>query len=245
MLRSKTLSRLIPAPVNDFMTDVCNKRKIHNASFLPMILVPIDSGNGRSTIIKAVTNLFRETEAIFFSSHTNRYLEFKPNGTVDAIHRMDMEIQDNKAATYTNEFQGIVGIDMDSMMTHLNDAVGEKFFELAERIKKKALLIIFVPGDAHARQIETITNKLGIGTKLFDPIIYDAEYLSQIFYDKSSKYSNQSIRYDDCKERIADYIENNIREKTLKNVLKSADALLYNDEALRGIYGIPEKRKVL
>ena len=244
MLRANTVNRLPPEPIKEFVSNVCDKRKVYNTSFLPSLLVPIDSGNGRSTITKAVTNILRETETICFSSHTYRYLEFKPKGDVSSIYRMDMEIQDNKATTYTNEFQGVISVIADSLLAHLNDAVGEKFFELTERVKKKAMLIVFVPADANSRQVELIAYKLGIGTKTFDAITYDAEYLSRLFYNASSKFADcTSIKYETCKERVASYIENCIREKTLKNVLKSAEALLYNDEALREIYSVPEKLK--
>jgi hypothetical protein len=202
--------------------------------------VPVDSGNGRSTIANAATNLFQETESIRFSSHTHRLLEFKPKGTVDSIYRMDMEIQDK--ATYTNEFQGIIGIVADTLMTHLNDTVGEKFFDLTQRIIKKAMLIVFVPANANVRQIELIGNKLGIGTKVFDAIGYDTEYLSRLFYDVSAGYASPKlVGYEECKERIASYIESGVREKTLKTVKKSAEALLYNDKELFAIYDVPEK----
>lgn len=242
MLRAKTVNRLLPAPINEFVSNVCDKRKMHNASFLPPLLVPIDSGNGRSTIAKAIANHFHETKTLQFSSHTRRYLEFKLNGTVDGIYRIDMEIQDK--ATYTNEFQGIVSIVADSLLTHLNDTVGEKFFDMAERVRKNAMLIVFVPIDANQRQIELISGKLGIGTKVFEGIAYSSEYLSLLFYDVSSKYANQaSVKYEDCKGRIDDYIKENVKDKTLKNVSKAAEALVYNDESLNAIYPVPEKSK--
>ena len=242
MTRAKLTSNLLPRPIYESVADICAKRKIYkSATFFPVLLVPVDTGNGRTTIISETTDILRETKSIIFSSHALRYLEFKPNGTVDSIYRMDMEIQDNKATTYTNDFQGVVGVAGDSMLAHLNDSVGEKFFDLAERLKKKALLIIFVPSTANTRQVEVLAAKLGIGTKVFDPIKYDAEYLARLFYNLSSKFAEVPVRYEDCKERVASYIETNIPGKTLKNVLKSAEALLYNDEALKGIFCLSEK----
>lgn len=238
-IRTNISKRQLPKPAEDFVSSVCEKRKLYNAPFLPPLLVPIDSGNGRSTITKTIAGMFKETKSIRFSSSTHHYLECNPSGTSDAIYRMDMEIQDK--TTKTNEFQGIIGIAADSLMTHLNDTVGEKFFDLCDRIKEKAMLIVFVPANANPKQVEIIANKLGIGTKVFDAITYDDQYLSRMFYNVSSAYSSAGTKYEDCQERIASYIETNIREKTLKNIKKAAQALLYDDQALIAIYNISRK----
>ena len=242
MLRAKIAKRLLPAPIEAFLVNVCEKQKSHNTSFYPPLIVPLAGGNGRSTITNEAAKLFYETKAIRFSSHTQRCLEFKPKGTVDSIYKMDMELQEK--ATYTNEFQGVVSVAAEPLLPHINDAVGEKFFDLTERIKKKAVLIVFVPVDTNQKQIDLITHRLGIGTKTFAEITYGDESLSRLFYNVSSEYAKHaSVRYEDCKERIDAYIKTTIREKTLKNVKKAAEALLYDDETLIEIYSVSNKTK--
>jgi len=245
-IRTNITKRKLPEPIEEFVANVCEQRKRNTNSFLPPCIIPVDAGNGRTTIMKEITNMLENAEVMEFSSHKNHCHEEQLKATIESINYVEKLLQYSSFATYTNEFQGIITLAINSLLPHLSDAVGDRFFRLAKRMqageaKGQRLLIIFVPSVTNQRQIELISNKLGIRTKVFDPVKYDDEYLARLFYDVSTANSKAIIKFEDCKKHILSYIQDGAYEKTLKNIVDSAEEVKDEDELFNSIYKAPKK----
>jgi hypothetical protein len=232
----------LPEQIAAFVEGVCEKQGIHGTAIRPPhMLVPLDSGNGRSHMGRIIASRYYDTKACSFSSR-DIFLDFTVSGTVQSINETSIEIQ--TSAEYSNHFSGVIALDIDAVLPHLSDASGARFFELVSKIKEHATLILFVPADCSRKNIDLIAGKVGISMTSFPPISFSDEELTRFFCGflpaaivppglQAPMRLSAAIDdgYTELEERIGIYISQNVRSKTIKNIKEAAEALFYSDEA--------------
>jgi hypothetical protein len=134
------------------------------------MLIPLDSGNGRSSMVLYAAERFRESNALKFSSR-ELCLEFKLTGTERNIDEICLEIREN--SEYANQYQGVVAFDMDALLPELEhkDGVCGKFFEMAKRVGRHAMLMLYVPADCPQKKLDRIASEFGAGLQVLDAIV--------------------------------------------------------------------------
>ena len=243
----------LPESIYAFVEDVCRKQvQFKSTALPPTMLIPCDSGNGRSHITSIIANRYHDANICAFSSR-DIFLDFTLKETVFSVYEADAEIQAN--AEYANDYAGVVAFNIDALISQLNNAAGCKFFELAAKVKKTAVLCIFLPADCSAKHIGMISEKIGAGSKIFPAIGYSKEELAGFFY----KFIPKELKahpmeepfssfldisgFDKYRDRISAYIAHNIRDTTIKNIKRSAESLIFNDEAINEIFARPIKSR--
>jgi hypothetical protein len=236
----KINKKQLPVAFEKFVNDVCNAcagSNYKNTFRLAPCLIPLDSGNGRTRATRLIAEKFLEKKVCKFSSR-DIFLEFNlKNGNVSDVNIIDAEVQ--TFSEYDNDYAGIVSLCVNNdFLSHLNDAAGVKFFELIAKIRKNAVVLIFVPADCNQKQLDIISEKIGAaGIKVFSPIAYNDTDYARFFYDfisQSIKPSNSS--FEKHKEYISVYIQN-IPNKSIKKIKESAEALVFNREAREKLFG--------
>jgi len=229
----------IPESIARFIDTVCERQKQYgNAIRPPHMLVPLSSGNGRSHIAQAVARQYRKANVLKFSTNADICLDFTVKETVHCMNQIYADIQANSGCS--NEFCGIVALAIDSLLSHLREMSGNKFFELVTKIKGNSSLIIFTPADISQKYLELILEKTGAGVKLFAPITYSDEDFAKFFCDflpqgvePTKSVSTLQLN----RRRVSAYISTNIRNKTIKSIKEAAEAVFYDDEAMAELFG--------
>ena len=236
----------LPETVAGFVENVCQKQGARASPICPPnMILPFDSGNGRSRMARIIAKRYFDAKACAFSSR-DILLEFTFKETVQHIYEVDAEIQAN--AEYANDYRGVIAFCIDALMPHLGEAAGNKFFELAEKVKRTAMLIIYVPADCSRKHIDLITGKIGISMKAFPAIAYSDEDLARFFCGflpsaiNPSKTSKGSVAPKNM-ERVIEYISQNVRRKTIKNIKEAAESTFFDDDAREKLFGKPARKK--
>lgn len=232
---------VLPEQIALFVENVCNQQKKYNTPAPPPhMLIPLNGGCGRSRLTRIVANHYYHAKACVFSSR-DIFLDFTLRETVYRIYEVEAEIKSN--SEYANNFHGVVALNIDALLPHLNEAAGNKFFELVENVKHYSTVLIFVPSDCSKKHLDMITEKVGLSIQSFPPITYTDEDYARFFYTflPTSIFPKPNLPLLTCKtndncfekyrDRIIDYIARKVRNKTIKNVKEAAEAVFFSDEA--------------
>ena len=227
----------IPEALAQFVNNVCERQRQCGTSIRPPhMIIPLSSGNGRSFIAQTIAHQYYKANVLKFSS-TDICLDFTMKETVQRVSQIDTDIQANSGCT--NEFCGVVALAIDDLLGHLREMPGNKFFELVAKIKVNATLIIFVPSNISRQQLAFIYEKTGAGVKVFSPIEYSDDDFTKFFYDALPPdvvpLKTEDVLHQN-KKRINAYIAKNIRNKTIKSVKESAEAVFYDEMAIAELF---------
>jgi len=232
----------LPQSVAQILNIVCESNESGHYQ-PPNLLIPINSGNGRTHIVRTIADFYHEHDARSFSSR-DYYLEFKLSGTVTNINETHLEIQEY--AEYANHYNGVVALDIDALLPHLNDMIGEKFFNMANSVKRHATIIIYVPADCQTRQIDVISNKIGASLRPLNPIEPSSGDMVRVFLkNMSQKNLKEHITTLDSKEReqvIAEFISE-IPHPSMRKIIELAKSMPFNAEAYKKLSEKVQKMK--
>jgi len=256
----------LPASIENFIENVC--QSLHNSPVRPPhMIIPLNSGDGRSRSVRIIANRYYSAKACTFSSR-DLFLDFTMKETIQRIYEVDAQIQSD--SEYANDFHGVIAFNIDALMPHLSGVAGNKFFELVTKVKNHASLVIFVPADCVQRNIDIIAEKTGAGVKVFPAIKYSEEEYAKFFYEflpmpvrpsdtmqngrkavKKAKFSlpflsspvkNEDV-FETYKNNIISYIAKNVKNKTIANIKEAAEAVFFDDDAKEILFGKINKSK--
>jgi len=227
----------LPKSVTKIAETVCNATRSSSNSILrpPHLLIPIDSGNGRSSLINELTNYYQKFDAIEFSSR-DHYLEFKLTGTVGNINDTHAEIQEN--AEYANHYRGVVAFDTDRLLPKLSDTLGDKFFEMVGKVKRYATIVIFVPVDCPKKSLDFISSKIGFRLSVLPPVEYSLNDYAKVFFD-NFPFSGVDLprNINIPRQAIADYIDRSFTRPTMRDVIELAESMAFNENEYKKLNG--------
>ena len=161
--------------VKDVVSGICAKAENYRRGGVipPHMIIMLGPGNGQSTVTDYITDEFLENKVRDF--HSLSYsLEYRPDGTYAQAREVIENIYAN--ADYTNEFEGIVAVDISAFSSCLNEAHTADFFEALGAVGKKATVVAFIdPGVKRAGALrekaeEALENSV---TVIPSPYTYD------------------------------------------------------------------------
>lgn len=124
--------------------EICsNPNAYHRCNVKPShFLLNLDAGNGHSTVAAYVSDAFR-TYGIRHFGGRELFLEYTLNGSKDQLIQVLDNIKDS--ADYTNEYEGVIAIDISGLAAHLNEDQVSIFLKELPAIGEHATLILYVP----------------------------------------------------------------------------------------------------
>jgi len=113
-------------------------------------LISVKSFTDTSDISRNIAEHFKSKNLIDFSSR-DIYLQIRIKGTKNSIDIAELDIKLNKE--YANDYQGVVGFEVDSeLLEQLSEEVGKYFIEMVNRTATHANVVLYIP-------VNTIENK--------------------------------------------------------------------------------------
>lgn len=120
------------------------------------LIIPLDSGSGRTTFIEYMTDMYKESGVLDFASGLDDYIEITLNGSLKQLRQAFAEIDD--AGVY-NVYSEIIGIDITQLAPHRNEVQYTEFLTNMKQICRHACIIFFVHS-VPSRNEEYLIDKL-------------------------------------------------------------------------------------
>ena len=105
-------------------------------------IIPLNSGNGRTTLIEYMADMYKESGVLDFISGLDDYIEITLDGSLQQLKQAFAEI--DAAAVYTNEYSNIIGLDISGIASHLGETQFTEFLRNVKRICDHACVVFFV-----------------------------------------------------------------------------------------------------
>lgn len=171
------------------------------------LLVNLDSGSGRTTLVEYIKNMFKATNVLGFKSGIDDYIEFEFDGTLQQMRTVFSEI--DSAAVYANEFKDLIAIGISEVANHLNEVQYTEFIAKMKSVCEQALVIFFVhstPSKNEERLIEKITNNIKNVEKVYVSK-YTSEELACITEKAINEHGVDIEDYDEFHNLLTDVVE--------------------------------------
>lgn len=105
-------------------------------------IVPLGAGNGRTTFIEYMADMYKEAGVLDFISGLDDYIEITLDGSLQQLKQAFADI--DAAAVYTNEYCNIIGMDISGIASHLGETQFTEFLRNVKRICDHACVVFFV-----------------------------------------------------------------------------------------------------
>jgi hypothetical protein len=119
-------------------------------------LIPLESGAGRSTVTEAMTNALRELRLFDFESAVP-FIEVKLDDKAGQARRIFELIR--SGAIITNEFRGVVSVDISAFTENLRDAEFSEFLDMVKE-NNANIVFLFFTQRLSAERITKVLSKL-------------------------------------------------------------------------------------
>ena len=130
-------------PCKEVETMCENAKAYQHGAKLTHLILPLDSGSGRTTFVEYLTNMFKAHRVMSFTCSRDDYMEVSIDASSPLlIERAFKSIDDN--ADYANEFSGIVGLDISDVASHLGEKQLPVFLKNCKELCEHALVVLFV-----------------------------------------------------------------------------------------------------
>ncbi len=138
---------------------VCSQASLYKRCGLrpPHLILPLDSGSGRTTFLEYMADSFRKAGVLPFRSGFEDYLEISLDGTLPQLRQAFASI--DAAAVYTNRYSNMVALDISPLAQHLSESQLPEFLKNAKRICEDACVVFFVRSEP-SRNEERLLEKL-------------------------------------------------------------------------------------
>lgn len=105
-------------------------------------IVNLDTGEGRTTLLEYITNMYKSFSVLDFKSGLDDYLEIVFDGSFNQFKEMKLKIE--SAAVFSEAYHGIIGIDATSLITHKSETQWTDYLTFIKKISKEANIIFFI-----------------------------------------------------------------------------------------------------
>lgn len=185
----------------------------------PHFAVGIDPGNGRTTILEYISDMYKENGVIDFTGGIADYAEITLDGTLQQLNSCIDIVK--HSADYTNGvFKGVVGFDATKLSGHQNETQAKEFETFFEDVSDSAVIVLFTPVNMTATELR-YTDK--IKSKLADVINFG----NCVYSD--TDYTEIILRY------LEDSGVNFVRSKLMTGTLMSSVNTLGIDSVPKAI----------
>lgn len=155
---------------------------------VPNIVMNLTCGNGQSIVADYITSALYENNLRKFCGLDNM-LEYRFDGTLKQMKQVFEDIASN--AVYTNEYEGVVAVDISALAGYINEFQIEYFIEKIVDISQNATLIVYYDASIGKRmQIVKDRTIMAIGNNCIDIFVKPysfKEYSEMIVQDIREK----------------------------------------------------------
>lgn len=140
------------------LAEVCANGTAHKHCSIapPHFVINLDAGNGQTTITKYITETLSRNEIRHFGG-MDLFLEYMLDGTMPQLKQVFGDIR--TCAVYTNNFEGVVAIDITALSKYANEAQAEFFLEEIKKVCRTATVILYT-GGTPSRGVLSVVDKL-------------------------------------------------------------------------------------
>jgi len=195
------------------------------------LLLRLDEGCGRTTLLRYIATMFRAEHVRDFRN-INLFIE----KTLPATYKEFISLYSDifSEATFYNHFTGLIGLDVSNLESIADREYISAFVEMIKDLSEHAMMIFFLPSEFSARRerIERMLFELCEGNiASFSDCRYTAEELMEIF---TSILKEKGITPDDCRFPInaKEYIFEHADELTPHRLKCLAKEMIYNSHYL-------------
>ncbi len=107
---------------------------------VPNIFMNLTPDNGQSSVADYIASVFYDNNLRKFCG-LDILLEYRLDGTLRQMEHIFEDIESN--AVYTNEYEGVVAIDISRLSEFINESQVDYFVEHIEKVAQKATVIIY------------------------------------------------------------------------------------------------------
>ena len=118
-------------------------------------IVPLNSGNGRTTLIEYMADMYKESGVLDFISGLDDYIEITLDGSLQQLKQAFAEI--DAAAVYTNEYCNIIGMDISYYLEKSKHDELRNFIRRLEAYQDSYVFVFRIPFMEKKAMDETIT----------------------------------------------------------------------------------------
>lgn len=123
---------------------------------LPHIVMNLTHDNGQSTTADYITTVFHENTLRKFCG-LDHLLEYSLDGSLLQIKQVFEDIDSN--AVYTNEYEGVVAVDISALSEVANEFQTDYFIEHIREVAKNATVIIYYD-DSLGRKMQLVKDRV-------------------------------------------------------------------------------------
>ena len=124
---------------------------------VPNIVVNLSRDNGQSYVADYITSVLHDYKLRRFCG-LDMLLEYRLDGSLTNVKQVFGDISGN--AVYTNEYEGVVAIDVSALSGHANECQVDYFVEHIFAVSQSATVIIYYNGEL-GRRMEIIKDRIG------------------------------------------------------------------------------------
>ena len=182
-------------------------------SKVPNYLIALNAGDGRTFVLEYITDIFTTNKLRNFGG-LDEFLEYKLKGTLSQVKQVISDIKIN--AVYTNDFEGVIAIDISELAEYINEYQTEYFMESIKEIAEHATIIFYYDrnlGKRGSMLADLIATSLDSVVRI-DNCHYSSEELAQIVIH-NIKSKGIAIKQEEVLEGTITEI---IKAKNIQNV---------------------------
>ena len=148
----------LSAPCAEIEETCCHAKTYQWSDLRPChLIIPLDSGYGRTTLVEYMATVYKEYGVLDFTSSLDDYIEITFDGTLPQLRAAFGLIC--SAAEYANAYENIISMDISALATHAGETQYTEFLNGCRQICKHALVVFFVHS-VPSRQEEQLLDKL-------------------------------------------------------------------------------------
>lgn len=212
----------------DIVETNCAKAEVFKRSAIKPhhLIIHLDLGQGRSTLLEYIVDKYKENGVLDFSSGIDDYLEIDFDGTYNNFRKGVETIHD--AAVYSNSFKDVIGFNASALASHRQETQWTEFNSLIKEISKSANLIFFVNYES-TKYDEFVINAIKNNVENVDELFASPYTYDEYAYIIERNIENNGVvikNLDEFHIAICNFVK-------VKNIATVKDAISLADEFIQ------------
>lgn len=200
----------------------------------PHFAVGLDKGNGRTTLLEYVSDMYRASGVIEFTGGVDDFLEVTFDGSLTQLKAETERVKDS--GFYNNgKFKGVISVDAVEISKHQNETQAVEAERFIESINDYAAVILFYPTDmtlSEERYMSKLKGKLDNVIDFGGMTYTDKECADIVLRHITELGVNFELSDDGLTLLLKSVKELNV--DTVESAVKFADGLILRADYLNG-----------
>lgn len=192
---------------------------------VPHLVMNLPQKNGQSFVAGCITSVLEDYKLRKFCG-LDKLLEYRLDGSLKGIKRVFEDISGN--AVYTNEYEGVVIIDICALSEHVNEYQVDYFIENISVVAQTATVIIYYD-NSYGKKMELVKNRVcqALGNYIdIDIKPYSFVDFSEIVVNNIKERGFEIDSEDELITLLCDIVKDK-NVSNVKEVLKIAEKLTF------------------